>query len=200
MWFFFTGCHVKQINDWQQSVSKPIMVLVVHRPNHFHHHEPILCFHRISGVEIWFDRAIDWFVLARIQTNVALSNILPWKKNWLYLFDQRRLMRTYNYSKLLPIRQWNDTVGTEFFFDAIFNFIQIISARNRLTLWTCRGTNLDFCYLNNLVKYQKCNRSVVSLLDLLLDVDGNIPQMLRVISSMPHLQFAPDDATATNRM
>lgn len=52
-----------------------IMVLVAQKPNHFLHHDPVYCCHRMDlVVENEFDRAVDWFVLAKTRTNVAGSN------------------------------------------------------------------------------------------------------------------------------
>lgn len=43
----------------------------------------------------------------------------------------------------LPVWQGNNAIRTKFFFYIVFNFIQIVAAWNRLTLWTRDSTNLE---------------------------------------------------------
>lgn len=65
-WKTFTLCFIFRFKHPSQSFE--IMVLVVHRPNHFRHRVLHLYCHLILDVGKWYDHVDDSFVLAKIQT------------------------------------------------------------------------------------------------------------------------------------
>lgn len=138
----------------------------VRRPNHFHRnaiiHRPVSIYHRLDGTEC--GHAIDSFDLARIQWPSVLSNIRPCK------FDQMKsighcscsLKRTYLISKL-PIGQWHHTIDSNLLLDTSFDFVEVLSAGNRLTLRTCYRSDLcdnEYVWKLENPKTCLCNRSL----------------------------------------